>query len=175
LWWSLLGGYDMVAMLVADRDLITRSWLKPRSRPYAPTLDTCTCVLSGCLHVLNLNSNDYESRQKPKDVATVTRPRGSFRRFVPDSICRFRTCGCVSVGRSECGQSSVCIGDVARFGGNDVPEFCLVLPFLPWSLALEFCVPGLCYLPGFLNRCVPCLSRLPRGVFEAVQVYTRGN
>jgi hypothetical protein len=145
---------------------------KPSVRSYARHVYLCPVRLSA-----RPQSKFKRLRESAKDVLRLLQKlhadHGSFRRFVPDSICRFRTCGCVSVGRSECGQSSVCIGDVARFGGNDVPEFCLVLP---WSLlALEFCVPGLCYLPGFLNRCVPCLSRLPRGVFEAVQVYTRGN
>jgi hypothetical protein len=165
LWWSLLGGYDMVAMLVADRDLITRSWLKPRSRPYAPTLDTCTCVLSGCLHVLNLNSNDYESRQKTLQACKkVTRPRSSFRR---DSFpIRFAVFARVVAFPSD-GRSA---GRV-RFASGTWPGLVgMTFRRVLLSFALEFCVPGLCYLPVFLNRCVPCLSRLPRGVFEAVQL-----
>ena len=166
MWWSLLGGYDMVAKLVADRDLITRSWLKPRSRPYAPTLDTCTCVLSGCLHVLNLNSNDYESRQKTYarllDHTCIAEDSFPIRFAVFARVVAFPSDG-RSAGR-------------VRFASGTWPGLVgMTFRRVLLSFALEFCVPGLCYLPVFLNRCVPCLSRLPRGVFEAVQVYTRGN
>ena len=147
MWWSLLGGYDMVAMLVADRDLITRSWLKPRSRPYAPTLDTCTCVLSGCLHVLNLNSNDYESPGKRRctrllDHTCIAEDSFPIRFAVFARVVAFPSDG-RSAGR-------------VRFASGTWPGLVgMTFRRVLLSFALEFCVPG----TGTV---------LPPGVFEPV-------
>ena len=146
LWWSLLGGYNMVAMLVADRDLTTRSWLKPRSRPYAPTLDTCTCVLSGCLHVQSNFKRFGEGTSGPaKDVAP--RRCHGCRRFIQDSFpIRFAVFARVVAFPSD-GRSA----DRVRFASGTWPGLVGNMTFrsfaysFPWSFVYRDCVTSRCF------------------------------